>query len=466
IPNFKVYNHMASIWTNRTSDEWKLQTFYGRVNKARLAAPALQSQNVYFLSTKQVGGGYDDNLFAVGKVQNLGQTGGGTGNSVVFAFANNNYRSNATVAATFDLNAKAPGTDLNYFGIDRGRNYNVKDLLADNSSAYVWTTNRTGADLIDNGLYVGLPNTTSGTGSYQAQYLQLVDVSAPTLSFVPPQFMTFGTTNTLTSSTTPASTVTYSLVSGDTNKVTLSGSQLIINSGTGSVVVRATVAATADRGGATSEATITFQKAAQTITFDPSSITASTSDPARTLIATSSSGLAVTLASGNTGVASLIGNTLYFNSPGSAVITASQAGNDNYEAATNVPRTYTVTGPSFANEWAGQTATSDANGDGVPALAEYALGGIAGSNNIGVLPQMTRSNNTLTLSALVRINDPKLSVFPQVSASLGTNAWSSIGFTTNTTTNGVPTGFERRTYSYDAGSNARAFLRLFITNAP
>jgi hypothetical protein len=346
IPNFKVYNNMASIWGNRTADEWKLQAFYGRVNKARLAAPALQSQNVYFLSKKQVGGGYDDGIFAVGKVQNLGQTGGGNGNSVVFAFVNNNPRANATASATFDLNAKVPGTDLNYFGIDRGRNYNVKDLLADNASAYIWSANRTGADLIDNGLYVGLPNTTAATGSYQAQYLQLVDVSAPSLSFAPPQFMTYGTTSILTSSTTPASTVTYSLVGGDTNKVSLNlnGNQLAINSGTGSVTIRATVAATADRGGATVDATITLQKASQSITFDPASTSGVVGESPRTLVASSSSGLDISFSSSNRDVASLTANTLYFNSPGVAIITASQTGNDDYEAATTVARTYTVFG--------------------------------------------------------------------------------------------------------------------------
>ncbi|MFM8459346.1 MAG: hypothetical protein ACKOB0_10440, partial [Chthoniobacterales bacterium] len=93
IPNFKVYNNMASIWSSRTSDDWKLQTFYGRVNKARLAAPALQSQNVYYLSKKQVGGGYDDNMFAVGKVKNLGQTAGAAGNSVVFTLPTANMLS-------------------------------------------------------------------------------------------------------------------------------------------------------------------------------------------------------------------------------------------------------------------------------------------------------------------------------------------------------------------------------------
>ena len=465
IPNFKAYNHMSNIWNGRTSDEWRLQGFYGKVNRARLAAPALQSQNVYFLSKKSTNAAYDDNIFAVGKVQNLGQTGGGTGNSVVLAFVNNNYRVNPGVTATFDLNAKIPGTDLNYFGIDRARNYNVKDLLADNASAYVWSTNRTGADLIDNGLFVGLPNTNTGTGSFQAQYLQLVDVSAPNLSFVPPQFMTFGTTNTLSSSTTPASTVTYSLVGGDTNKVSLSGDKLAINSGTGSVVVRATVAATADRGGVTSDATITFQKASQTVTFDQESTSGSVGAPARTLVASSSSGLPISFSSGNAGVASLDGNTLYFNSPGSAAITASQAGDDNYEAATGVTRIYTVTGTSFGTLFGDQTATSDANGDGVPALVEYALNG-TNSNNLGILPQVTRSNNTLTLSAIVRTNDTNLSVYPQATTDLGSGTWSSTGFTTISSTNGVPEGFVRNTYIYDAGSNSRAFLRLTVTNSP
>jgi hypothetical protein len=170
--------------------------------------------------------------------------------------------------------------------------------------------------------------------------------------------------------------------------------------------------------------------------------------------------------SSNPDVASVNGSTLTFRAAGSTTITANAAGNDNFLPADPFSLTFTVTGTSFAGEWAGQTATSDANGDGVPALAEYALGGIAGSNNLGVLPQVTRSNTTLTLSALVRTNDPKLSVFPQAASSLGTNAWSSGGFTTNISTNGVPTGFERRTYTYDAGTNPRAFLRLFITNSP
>ena len=312
----------------------------------------------------------------------------------------------------------------------------------------------------------GLPNSTVGTGSYQAQYLQLVDVSPPNLSFVPPQFMTFGTTNTLAATVTPASTVTYSLVSGDTNKVSLIGNQLVIDSGTGSVVVRATVAATPDRGGATADATITFQKASQIITFDPLSTSATKGEPGRTLVASSSSGLPVTFNSGNTSVASLVGNTLYFNDIGSAVITASQAGNDNFLPANDVLQTYSIVAVSFDSLWSGQAANSDANGDGVVAMLEYAFGGSPGSNNLSVLPQVAWSNNTLSLTVLVRTNDTNLAVFPQASTSLGTNAWSSGGFSTNTSTNGVPDGFIRCTYTYDASNNTRAFLRLAVTNAP
>ena len=461
---------MASIWNNRTADEWKLQTFYGRVNKARLAAPALQSQNVYFLSKQQAGGGYDDNMFAVGKVKNLGQSAGAAGNSVVFAFANNNYRVHTNgLAATFDLNAKVPGTDLNYFGIDRGRSYNVKDLLADNANSYVWTNNRSGADLIDNGLYVGLPNTNSVTGSYQAQYLQLVDRSPTSLSFVPPQFATYNSTVTLNATASPTATVTYSLVSGDVNKVTLNGNQLTINSGTGSVLVRATVANSADREGATVDATITFQKATQSITFEISPSNFTTSSPPLSMNGVASSQLTVSYTSTQPSVASVNGSTLNFNSNGSAVIEASQPGNDNFEAATPVTATIFVSQssqPSFEQTFPGQSATSDIDSDGIPALTEYGIGGTSSSNDQALMPYL-EPGSRLSLTAVVRTNDPRLSAQAQVSTNLATG-WSGTPLTGEPHTNqaGVMAGFQRRIFSINASSNAQTFLRLRFTLQP
>ncbi len=164
IPNFKVYNHMTNIWANRN---WPVQDFYGRVNRARKNSPALKSRNTYYLGKFALGGGYDDKMFAVGKVQapyvSAGQQ------EVVFVFANNNHLADPTVAQTFDLKAGDP----NYFGIERGKSYNVVDLISTNPSSYLWPTNKTGAELLDLGLYVGLPYQ-----GHHAQYLKLVDQTA------------------------------------------------------------------------------------------------------------------------------------------------------------------------------------------------------------------------------------------------------------------------------------------------
>jgi glycosidase len=461
IPNFKVWNTMASVWNGRTASDWALQTFYGRINRARLAAPALQSQNVYYLSKIEEGSGMDSAMFAVGKVKNLGSTAGSPGQSVVFAFVNNSYLTKNATAATFDLNATVPGTNLNYFGIERGRSYNVKDLLCDTPDAYVWATARTGADLLDNGLYVGLPyQPTPSSGSYQAHYLQLTDVSAPSLTFVPPQFATYGTQIALTSSNSANAPVVYSVVGGDAAKVTLNGDLLTINSGTGSVTIRATVAETADRAGAAAEATITFQKLTQSLSFTLSP-TATTSEAPRTLTANATSGLAVTFASSDPAVASVSGNTLTFVAAGNATITASQAGNENFEAAADVSQPLTVTaGDSFESQFPSQAPDSDNDHDGVPALAEYGLGGNSSANDRHLLPQVVPGSK-FSLTAVVRVNDPRLTVTAESSSDLS-SGWSvtPIQGSDDVDQNGVANGFKRRTFAIDAAAAPKSFLRL------
>ncbi|MFZ4767979.1 MAG: beta strand repeat-containing protein, partial [Roseimicrobium sp.] len=92
--------------------------------------------------------------------------------------------------------------------------------------------------------------------------------------------------------------------------------------------------------GAASDWTFTFT-APQTITFD--ALAAKTfGDADFTLSATASSGLTVAFASSNTSVATVSGNTVHIVGAGSTTITASQAGNSSYSAATNVTQTLTV----------------------------------------------------------------------------------------------------------------------------
>ena len=75
-----------------------------------------------------------------------------------------------------------------------------------------------------------------------------------------------------------------------------------------------------------------------------------------------------------------------------------------------------------------------------------------------------QSNTTITLTALVRTNDPNLVFTPEATLGLGSSSsWTSSGFTLNTNNQtNVPAGFERREYQLNAGTNPRAFLKLTI----
>ena len=92
-----------------------------------------------------------------------------------------------------------------------------------------------------------------------------------------------------------------------------------------------------------------------TITFPALANTPFTSPPP-TPAATASSGLPVSYASTTTGVCTIAGSTISFVAAGTCSITASQAGNANYAAATPVTRTFnvtkgvnTITFPALAN---------------------------------------------------------------------------------------------------------------------
>jgi hypothetical protein len=68
------------------------------------------------------------------------------------------------------------------------------------------------------------------------------------------------------------------------------------------------------------------------------------------------------------------------------------------------------------------------------------------------------------MSAVVRTNDTNLLIYPEVTLNLGSSTnWTTSGFTTNTSNQtNVPTGFQRRSYQFNAGTNPRAFLKLTI----
>jgi hypothetical protein len=226
------------------------------------------------------------------------------------------------------------------------------------------------------------------------------------------------------------------------------------------------VAETPDRGGAQAEATISFQKLSQSITFnlEASTLAAGTT---LTLSANSTSGLPVAFASSNSSLATINGTTLTGLAAGNVTLTASQAGNDHFSTAENILRSLEITpGSSFASLFPNQSASSDADNDGIPAFIEYVLGGTSSSNDAALLPQAVRDGNTLRLTAVVRSNDPTLLITAQSSTSLSGSWAGGLQGTDASDQSGVATGFTRRIFTFDATSSTRAFMRLHVQSPP
>jgi hypothetical protein len=134
---------------------------------------------------------------------------------------------------------------------------------------------------------------------------------------------------------TTSSGLTLSYSSSDPLVATISGSTVTIV-GAGSTSITASQAGDGSYAPATDiTQTLVVNKANQTITFG--ALTSKTAgDAPFTLGALSNSSLGVVYSSSNTGVATVSGNTVTIVSAGTTNITASQTGNGNYNAATDV----------------------------------------------------------------------------------------------------------------------------------
>jgi uncharacterized repeat protein (TIGR03803 family) len=142
---------------------------------------------------------------------------------------------------------------------------------------------------------------------------------------------------------TASSGLTVSYASSNLAVATVTGATVtIVGAGTTTI--------TATQGGNASflaadpvDRALVVAKAAQTITF-PEITEKNTDSPDFDLGATASSGLAVTYQTSNAAIVTITGSMADIVGPGTATITAMQAGNDNYNAATNFPRVFLVKG--------------------------------------------------------------------------------------------------------------------------
>jgi hypothetical protein len=177
------------------------------------------------------------------------------------------------------------------------------------------------------------------------------------------------------------------------------------------------------------------------ITFGLDPATATVGDAARTLIASSSSGLPVTLTSSDTKVATITnGNTLNIVGAGTATLTATQTGDGNYEAALPVSVTLSVSASSSTTlgSWIGEMTS-------------------------------TITSTQFSLTAAVRTDNPRLVITPETASDLS-GPWSSsspvITVSNAADQSGLDAGFVRKVYTVYRGTDRARFIRLKTVSNP
>jgi hypothetical protein len=196
--------------------------------------------------------------------------------------------------------------------------------------------------------------TAAGTGITGTADFSLTNIKADqTISFGAIADKTFGDADFVVSPTA-TSGLPVSLSASGQCTVTSPSPGTVHITAAGSCTITASQAGDANYNAATNvPRSFAIDKANQTITFNPLA-NKTFGDPDFSVSASASSGLTVSLAaSGNCTVTGPSPGTVHITGAGSCAITASQAGDGNYNAATNVPR-------SFAIDKANQTITFNA----------------------------------------------------------------------------------------------------------
>lgn len=138
----------------------------------------------------------------------------------------------------------------------------------------------------------------------------------------------------------------------------------------------------------------------QIISF-PALPAAQVGDAPITLIAVATSGLPVTFSSSNTDIASISGNVLTIHSAGTVTITASQAGNSQFQPADDVTRNLVITAVALLARWGWKTNNT------LPSEAD-----ILAFQGSGTYP----SNGTITANFAGAAGSPKYLFMAQPSA--------------------------------------------------
>ncbi len=120
-------------------------------------------------------------------------------------------------------------------------------------------------------------------------------------------------------------------------------------------------------------------------------------------------------------------------------------------------------GTTFAEWSGGEPATPDL-------VLKYAVGGAASPTGDSTASVTGINATTLSITAIVRIDDPDLTVVGETTDDLTVGPWTTVGVTVNgagqgVDQTGVPEGCERKVFSVERDGDAKKFLRLKATLA-
>lgn len=185
-------------------------------------------------------------------------------------------------------------------------------------------------------------NANYNTATNVERSLEVIDKISQTITFSDIPTKTFGD-ESFDLNATATSGLIVSYVSSDLTVATISGSTVTIV-GAGSTTITASQSGDADYHPAADEQKVlTVNKADQVLTFDLGSNTNKTfGEETFAHGASTSSGLEISMESSNPSVVMVDDNNIEIVGAGTATITASQLGNDNYNAATPIDQVITV----------------------------------------------------------------------------------------------------------------------------
>lgn len=280
-----------------------------------------------------------------------------------------------TITATVTNGATVTPTGKVTF-LDNGAAIGSAPLDGTGAAVFTTSTLTTGSHSLT-ASYEG--DSTSAPGTSDA-LLQVVNKADQTITFAPLAGKTFGDPDFTVSATASSGlAVTFSIVSGP---AILTGSTVHIT-GAGTVTVRASQGGDGNYNAAPDvDQSFTVAKAAQAILF--ATLENKTYGDASFVVSASggASGNPVTFAAlGNCSASGLNGGLITITGAGSCTVTASQAGNANYNAAPDVARSFTIDRASAIftiNDYSGIY-------DGLPHGATGSAVGVNGEDLSGLL---------------------------------------------------------------------------------